>query len=245
MGKEIKPPYVKLLDERGGLKIWIVDGEYIRGHIEEEFTNFAQHNQFPFIPENELWIDRATNIGDQKFYIDNMLTMHRLTAKGVKYGPALAAAELEERRERRRSADFKRETGNGQKLPEGKDVHLKLWRKLEGGPDVWIVDGRLVRSVFDIEFTEGGHDRVYKFVPAGEVWIDNDLEEEERPYVLLHELHERGLMGKGWSYDRAHAASSRLEFHCRRHPEALYDALAKEGWVDKPERVPGHRGSAK
>lgn len=230
MAEKLKPPYVKKLDERGNLKIWIVDGTYIRSHIEEEFTNFAQHSQFSFIPENELWIDQATNTDDQQFYIDNMLMMHRLTAKGVPYNKALAAAELEERKERRRAGDVSRLTERGHKLPEGQEVHLQLWKKLENGVSVWIVDGRLVRSLFDIEFTEGGHDHVYEFVPENEVWIDNDLEEQERPYVLVHELHERNLMAKGWSYDKAHADSSRLEYRCRHHPDELHDALIKEGW---------------
>ena len=230
MAEKLKPPYVKKLDERGNLKIWIVDGTYIRSHIEEEFTNFAQHSQFSFIPENELWIDQATNTDDQQFYIDNMLMMHRLTAKGVPYNKALAAAELEERKERRRAGDVSRLTERGHKLPEGQEVHLQLWKKLENGVSVWIVDGRLVRSLFDIEFTEGGHDHVYEFVPENEVWIDNDLEEQERPYVLVHELHERNLMAKGWSYDKAHADSSRLEYRCRHHPDELHDALVKEGW---------------
>jgi sRNA-binding regulator protein Hfq len=227
---KLKPPYVKKLDERGGLTIWIVDGEYIRGHIEEEFTNFAQHNQFPFIPKNELWIDQAANTDDQKFYIDNMLVMHRLTAKGVTYKKALAAAEQEERKERHRSGDVKLLTHHGSVLPAGKDVHLRILKKLKDGVTVWLVNGRLVRSIFDIEFTEGGHDLVYKFVPPEEVWIENDVEAKERPYILVHELHERGLMAKGWSYDKAHADSSRLEYRCRQHPEELHDALAKEGW---------------
>jgi hypothetical protein len=226
----LKPPYVKKLDERGDLKIWIADGDYIRGHIEEEFTNFAQHNQFPFIPKGELWIDQATNTDDQKFYIDNMLVMNRLTAKGVPYDEALAAAEQEERKERRRSGDVKLLAHHGHRLPEGKDVHLRLWKKLQDGISVWIVNGRLVRSIFDIEFTEGGHDLVYKFVSSKEVWIENDDEEKERLYILVHELHERGLMAKGWSYDKAHADSSRLEYRCRQHPDQLHNALAKEGW---------------
>jgi hypothetical protein len=225
-----KPPYVKKLDERGNLSIWIVDGAYIRGHINEEFTNFAQHSRFVFIPENELWIDQSTNTDDQKFYIDNMLVMHRLTAKGVSYQKAITAAELEERKERRRSGDVSRMTEHGNKLPDGKDVHLQLWRKLRNGVSVWIIDGRLVRSVFDIEFTEGGHDHVYEFIPSNEVWIDNDVEEQERPYILVHELHERNLMSKGWLYDKAHANSSRLEYHCRHHPDELHDALVEEGW---------------
>ena len=230
MAEEFKPPYVKKLDERGDLKIWVVDGIYVRCYIDEEFTNFAQHNQFSFIPKGELWIDRATKSDEQQFYIDNMLVMHRLTAKGVSYDKALAAAELEERRERHRAGDVRHMTDHGHKLPKGKDVHLQLWKKLKNGVSVWIIDGRLVRSVFDIEFTEGGHDHVYEFIPSKEVWIDNDVEKKERPYILVHELHERNLMAKGWSYDKAHADSSRLEYRCRHHPDQLHDALIKEGW---------------
>ena len=63
-----------------------------------------------------------------------------------------------------------------------------------------------------------------------EVWIDNDLEELERPYVLLHELHERNLMAKGWTYSKAHEDSSKLEYHYRHHPNELHTALATEGW---------------
>ena len=85
-----------------------------------------------------------------------------------------------------------------------------------------------MRSGFDDDFTEGGHDYVYEFVPQNEVWIDNDLEELERPYVLLHELHERNLMAKGWTYSKAHEDSSKLEYHFRHHPNELHDALAAE-----------------
>jgi hypothetical protein len=52
------PPYITKMEERGDFKIWIVDGSYIRGHIDEEFTNFGQHFRFPYIPEDELWLDR-------------------------------------------------------------------------------------------------------------------------------------------------------------------------------------------
>jgi hypothetical protein len=51
---------------------------------------------------------------------------------------------------------------------------------MENGVSVWTVNGRLVRGAFDIDFTAGGHDDVYEFVPAGEVWIDDAIEEKER-----------------------------------------------------------------
>jgi hypothetical protein len=152
-------------------------------------------------------------------------------AKGATYEVAITQADLVERRERRRSGDLRKVTHQRDELPDASRVHEHLWKKLENGVRVWIVNGRLVRSAFDIDFTAGGHDHVYEFVPEGEVWIDDAIEEKERGVVLLHELHERNRMAAGWPYSKAHAESSRLEFRCRHHPDELHDALATEGWA--------------
>ena len=231
MAKSLRPPYVRQLDERGDMKVWVVDGSYVRGHIDEEFTNFGQHYRFPFIPSNELWLDDASESDEQQFFIDHLVVENRLMAKGASYGKALAAGDQAERKERRRAGDVARLTHHGQKLPDGHDVHKRLWKKLENGVAVWIVSGRMVRSVFDIDFTEGGHDYVYEFVPEKEVWIDDDILEPERPYVLVHELRERNRMASGWPYSKAHAESSRVEYRCRHHPDDLHEALAAEGWA--------------
>jgi hypothetical protein len=206
-----------------------VDGTYVRAHIDEEFTNYGQHYRFTYIPKDEFWLDKEGKPDEQKFFIDHLLVEHRLMKRGVLYDQALEAADKAELAERKRSADVRKMTKGGT-LPDSKRVHMRLWKRLENSVSVWIVDGRLVRSVFDIDFTEGGHDYVYEFVPENEVWIDNDLEEAERPYVLLHELHERNLMAKGWDYDRAHEDSSKVEYHFRHHPNELHLALAREGW---------------
>jgi hypothetical protein len=233
MTDTLKKPYLEQVDRRGDSTIYLVDGPYIRSHIDEEFTNYGQHYRFPFIPEDELWIDRMppeADRGEIRFFIDHLLVERRLMAAGKPYGEALEAADRAERAERRKSGDVKRviDTDN---LPDPDRVHARLWKRLENGTEVWIVNGRLVRSVFDIDYTEGGHDHVYEFVPEGEVWIDDDLIEAERPFVLLHELHERNLMAKGWAYSAAHEDSSRLEYRCRHHPDELHDRLAEEGWA--------------
>ena len=62
MEESLKPPYLQKDDTRGDYQVWIVDGAYIRGHIDEEFTNFGQHYRFPYIPENELWLDREAQL---------------------------------------------------------------------------------------------------------------------------------------------------------------------------------------
>ena len=225
-----RQPYLEKIRELGDLRVWIVDGSYIRSHKDEEFTNFGQHYRYPYIPVNELWIDREATHDERQFFIDHLLVEHRLMEKGVPYDKALVKADQVERRERRRAGDLSRLTHHGRTLPDGKDVHERLWQKLKKGLSIWIVNGRLVRSVFDIDFTEGGHDYVYEFVPDNEVWIDDAIEEPERGYILLHELHERNRMAEGWAYDKAHAESSRLEYRCRHRPDELHEALTAEGW---------------
>jgi len=226
-----KPPYIEKAEERGKFQVWVVDGSYIRTHQDEEFTNFGQHYRYPYIPVDEFWIDQEAGTGERSFFVEHLLVEFRLMAQGAPYDKALEAADRVERTERRRAGDLKRLTANGNKLPDGHDVHKRLWKKLESGLSVWIVSGRLVRSVFDIDFTAGGHDYVYEFVPTNEVWIDDDIEEQERGYVLVHELHERNRMSQGMPYSKAHAESSRIEYHCRQHPDELHDALGAEGWT--------------
>jgi hypothetical protein len=231
MIESLKPPYLRKDEMRGDYQVWIVDGAYIRGHLDEEFTNFGQHYRYPYIPEKEFWIDREAGQDERPFFIDHLLVEYDLMAKGASYADAITQADRVERRERLRAGDVRKVTHRGRDLPDASAVHERLWKKLENGTTIWVVNGRLVRSVFDIDFTAGGHDHVYEFVPQGEVWIDDAIEEAERGFVLLHELHERNRMAAGMPYSQAHAESSRLEYHCRHHPAELHDALSNEGWA--------------
>ncbi len=229
MEKKLVPPYLKNVGHRGKIAVWVVDGTYVRAHLDIEFTNYGQHLAFKCIPVNEFWLDKEAEEDERKFFVDHLLMEHALMVKGVPYDDALEAADKKEMSERKKSGDV-RKLMHGKSFPDPQKVHIRLWKKLESGVSVWIVDGRLVRSGFDNDYTEGGHDYVYEFVPKDEVWIDNDLEEAERPYVLLHELHERNLMANGSAYSPAHEESSTLENHFRHHPNELHSALAKEGW---------------
>lgn len=231
MAETLKPPYLRRDDRRGEIQVWMVDGSYIREHLDEEFTNFGQHYRYPYIPDNEFWIDQEAEHDERAFFIDHLLVEHDLMGKGLSYEKAIVEADRVERRERRRAGDVAKATRHGQQLPDAHSVHERLWKRLENGVHVWVVNGRLVRSVFDIDFTTGGHDHVYEFVPVGEVWIDDAITEKERGFVLLHELHERNKMEAGVPYSHAHAESSRLEFRCRHHPDELHDTLASEGWA--------------
>lgn len=227
--KKLKKPYLKKYGTISGFSVWIVDGNYIRGKIDEEFTNCGEHYRFKFIPKKEFWIDKKHGNGEEeKYFIEKLLTENRLMAKGICYETAIDRADRVERRERNKHERISREMKKLLKIAILKRIHKKLLKKYSKKLKVWIVNGRFVRDLLYIDFTEGGHDKVYSFVPEGEVWIDNDLSPREIKFVVLHEVHERNLMGLGKSYESAHRDSSRIEFFCRNHPEKLKQNIQKE-----------------
>jgi hypothetical protein len=81
---------------------------------------------------------------------------------------------------------------------------------------IWLVDGCRVRDLAYLHFTLGGHDLRYRFIPRGEVWIDDAVAPAERPAIIEHELTERRLMATGESYEDAHLVASRAESRFRR-----------------------------
>jgi hypothetical protein len=227
-----KKPYIKKISDISGFKVWYVDGSYIRKYMEIEFTNFGHHYDFNFIPEKELWIDYENCPDETKFYIDHMLVTYELMSKGVDYDSALVKADSVEKSNRLSSGLG----GSLLSIRNQKDGEKKIFSRLyktrlttySKNVNVWVVNGEIVRDIYFIDFTEGGHDKVYSFIPDREVWIDDDIIPAERKYILLHELHERYLMSKGMEYDKAHEESSALELNCRRNPKMMEQKLLKE-----------------
>lgn len=218
---------IKKLGRRGKIDIWLVDGKKIRSETDEEFSNFGQHFRYQYIPEYEFWLDVEAKLDERRLFIDHLLVEWKLMKQGWKYEDALTMGDIKERAERTRAKIKESFRGNGLDVSK---FHQSLWGKTEGGLDVWVVDGKLIRDLCYVDFTEGGHFYVYPWVPELEVWIDNDVVMAERPFVLLHELFERGLMKIGWEYHKAHRLASRIEWNCRQGKRDLKKALAKYGW---------------
>lgn len=212
---KLKKPYLKKIRTHGKFDVWYVDGRYIRDHIDIEFTNFGQHYKFDFIPKNEFWIDKEHGIVEEKFYVDHLLVEHRLMKKGMSYEDALDRANEVERKERNK-VEIVKMFSNMKNHEVIDKIHKSLLKSYSNkNLSIWIVNGKYVRDAFYIDFTQGGHDKVYPFVPANEVWLDDDISQRERKLILLHELNERALMSKGMSYIEAHRLSSALEQDCR------------------------------
>jgi len=241
-----KDIYIKKIGRRGHIDIWLVDGTKIRRDLDKEFTNFGHHYFFEFIPENEFWIDREHKKGEARYFIDHMLIEYRLISEGKDFECAEERANRVEIKERAKSklvSAVSKEQKNGAEIID--KIHKELLNEYSKNLKIWIINGELVRDLFSVDFTEGGHDRVYSFIPKNEIWLDDDLEPKERKFVLLHELHERNLMPEGHNlkmkngiikadknynkvYTSAHIKASRLEYYCRHHPEQLDKKLKKE-----------------
>jgi hypothetical protein len=95
--------------------------------------------------------------------------------------------------------------------------------------EIWLVDGKYVRTNIDEEFIGGGHHYRYDFIPENEIWIEDNTREDEIINYLIHELHERHLMKhEGLEYDAAHEKSSEVELYSRHYPEEIRNMLEEE-----------------
>lgn len=223
----MKKPYIKKYKTINGISVYIVDGKYIRDKINEEFTNFGSSYRFRFIPKNEFWIDKEYGrCNEIKYYVKNLFVESELIKKGKGYDTALDIADKIEKRFRDMNEGIKKRHLKRKEIIQ--KIHSKLLKKYSKKLKVWVVNGRYIRDYYFIDFTEGGHEYVYKFVPKNEVWIEKDLRENERPFVILHEIHERNLMKKGMKYEHAHHSASTIEHECRKNPKLLAIKIKEE-----------------
>ncbi len=182
-------PYLKYLGEFGKFRTYVVEGSYIRGNIDIEFTNFGSNADFPdMIPKDELWLDVEQVPNERSLFLGHMLASEEM---GHKVGKRW-------------------ETYQRSKTPNIKNVRKALL-EIRDGFQVWVVDGKAVRDQFDVNFTEGGHHLRYKYIPENEIWLDDDLVPGERGPLLEHELSEVHLMQDGMGYLKAHESANLVE----------------------------------
>ena len=93
----------------------------------------------------------------------------------------------------------------------------KVWGRFSSPAlKVILVDGECVRNSYSVKFVLSGHDKVDKFIPKNEVWLENSLSDFDKRALLVHELWERRLMVGGMGYDDAHERADRLEQSVRK-----------------------------
>jgi hypothetical protein len=76
---------------------------------------------------------------------------------------------------------------------------------LPDGRKVFVVSGTDVRDKVYTNWTEGGNDSAYPWMPKGELWIEDVESNRDKIADLLHEaMEQKAMQEKGISYDEAH-----------------------------------------
>ncbi len=230
--------HLKKIGRVDGITAWLVDGGLVRKELNENFVQSGAHNRFAFVPADEFWIDADTDFREHRFFLDRFFAEQTLLKAGTppEKTEEIAAALEQHSREEALSGEILKLKDKQKALVE--KIHKKQFTPYSSEHlKIWIVDGKLVRDLVFLEYDAGGHDRVYPWIPKDEIWIEEALPEKERLFILLHELHERFLMGLGKKYPEAHHGATIIEDRFRDHPTEL-DARIREELdknIKKPE----------
>jgi hypothetical protein len=233
--KEINEFKKRAIGSWGKYTIYLVDDELVR-NSSEAAQNFADYGvnlaqgglraiNFSFIPRNEIWIARSVKFSERRFVIDNILAYIRNVERGLSSDKADDRAMAEEKSSRAKEAIEKLNLQRGTSLKNlarkviAKKIYLHKYLTIKDVGDkvsVYLVNGELVRDLYKTDYVEGGHGYVYHWIPQDEIWIDNSLNPEEIPVIVLHEFVERTLMKyRQLSYKKAHHFASKVEFEHR------------------------------
>ncbi len=194
----------------------LVDGFKIRQTLDPDFSTLHCHctaiNKYfmpkYYIPEGEWWLD--ARLKDEKDFFERAESIDR--PKNVKAG-------LEFRTYLRKKL-----------LKKGSIPNFVVKKEWHLSHRLVLVDGRIIRQYVDPEFTQGGHEFVYPYVPKGEIWIERALHPKEIPFVLHHEIVERKLMRRGKNYDMAHEYATVAEKEMRRAHGGFYPLDEQYPW---------------
>jgi len=104
---------------------------------------------------------------------------------------------------------------------DNKKLQKKLWKNVQIAKEtvpVYTVNGDHIRASY-VKFTLGGHNlaTAHKFIPKGEIWIEQILKGKDKEAILVHETHEYNLMkNKNLSYVHAHKLANQKEQRFRK-----------------------------
>lgn len=207
--KKNRHPGKTLLDTYGAFRVFLVDGEKVRGSsvAAQEFGESASHFTLPLVvPEGEIWIEDDVAPAERPFVISGALRIAaaRDYDAGIRYEKHV-----------RQKAGLVDSDYQGELLSA--DCYVRQLGTLPNGVAVWLVDAEKVRDETKTDFIEGGHDLVYHWLPPKTIILDADLHADELPLILDHEATERRRMANGMKYLKAHDFADKEEFSARQH----------------------------
>lgn len=188
--------------------VMLIDGHMVRQFLDTDFNIIHQSSTAPnvfspkfYIPDDEIWVDHRF-ADEVEFLLQADRTIDDIHTE--------SRTEL---------IAILKQKGF---IPAGPPPPLVIRLETRNAMTVCLVDGKIVRHHIDPEFVLGGHDLVYPYIPANEIWIEEKMDPREIPFVLTHEWEERKLMSTGATYDAAHEYALVMERMHRRKEGAAF-----------------------
>jgi hypothetical protein len=219
---DLKRMYGFYNGEYKGFKIWIVDGNYIRREIFNEFIYGGNDERYTFVPESEIWIDNSISADEYLTTLEHEIIERNLMRfngytyydahdsalmleLGMRKGFLSAANEHEKQIPMVSPIDYD-STQEIEELPEHIKISgiYKIPFTKRDGVDIWVVDGFKVRRDIYPDFGFSGNSFAYQFIPNNEIWIDASITCQEIEYSIQLELKEMSFMKSGLPYDDAY-----------------------------------------
>jgi hypothetical protein len=211
---------------------------------------FAKYLNYPMLGFNwdmDINVDSGTQSKIDQIYIaTGVQTPQQIAeARGLKWDEAAAAkkeADKQAAAEALSQAQNQNQGDQGNVQDEKsnisiedkktKDQKAEKLEKAVGDKETIIfemVDGPKIRNEQNIDFTEGGSDARYSFIPEGRIWLEDGL--EDKTPIKAHEFMERiGIKELGMNYEDAH---SKLANPC----EAIVREIISGKIAPKPEET--------
>src|SRR5438552_274656 len=98
----------------------------------------------------------------------------------------------------------------------------------EDGHVAWLVNGAMVRKELDENFVEYDYHGHFRFIPAKEFWIDNEMSEKEYPLYIKRLLKEISFVKEGLSVAEAAKKSDAFEEAFRQKGRRIQHMLASQ-----------------
>jgi hypothetical protein len=90
----------------------------------------------------------------------------------------------------------------------------------------YFVDGVYIRNNVFIDFTEGGNNGRYDWIPKNEIWLEFPIDTRDTVPIMVHEYIEyMKMLVDAWGYDKAHDYANTFEIQFRKTEYPSQDCM--------------------
>jgi hypothetical protein len=97
IGEKMKKQYVKEYMTLGKMKVFLVDGMFIRNNIDDDFTLAGHGLVFDYIPKNEIWLEHTIDKEELSIVLAHEMSERMIMKGGLEYDQAHELANIVEK----------------------------------------------------------------------------------------------------------------------------------------------------